>query len=177
MDVEFTPNADELLDRNEEASRSFDLADLPTLPTRRLVVVTCMDARLDPLRMLGLDVGEANIIRNAGGVVTDDVVRSICLSQRLLGTCEVLLVHHTDCGLHKLDESGLRRELEHELGVKPAWSMESFDDPYDDVAQSIQRLHMTPFLRQKVNVRGFVYEVTDGLLHEVGLHDRLRGMS
>ncbi len=130
-----------------------------------------MDSRIDTFKILGLGNGEAHIIRNAGGVITDDVIRSLCLSQRLLGTREVILVHHTDCGLQKVDENEFRRELEEELGVKPWWSLEAFSDPYRDVAQSMQRLAMTPFLPHKEHIRGFVYDVTDGLLHEVAKQD------
>ena len=136
-------------------------------PIRHLAVVACMDSRIDTFKVLGLGNGEAHIIRNAGGVITDDVIRSLCLSQRLLGTREVILVHHTDCGLQRVDENEFRQQLEDELGVKPWWSLETFSDPYRDVAQSIKRLRMTPFLPHKDHVRGFVYDVTDGLLHEV----------
>lgn len=130
-----------------------------------------MDSRIDTFKILGLANGEAHIIRNAGGVITDDVVRSLCLSQRLLGTREVILVHHTDCGLQRVDENEFRQELEDELGVKPWWSLETFSDPYRDVAQSMQRLHTTLFLPHKDHIRGFVYDVTDGLLHEVKAGD------
>jgi carbonic anhydrase len=126
-----------------------------------------MDSRIDTFKILGLGNGEAHIIRNAGGVITDDVIRSLCLSQRLLGTQEIILVHHTDCGLQRVNEIEFRQELEDELGIKPWWSLETFTDPYRDVAQSMQRLHTTPFLPHKKHIRGFVYDVTDGLLHEV----------
>ena len=128
-----------------------------------------MDSRIDTFAILGLDDGDAHIIRNAGGVITDDVIRSLCLSQRFLGTREVILIHHTDCGLQQVDEATFRTELETELGIKPWWSLETFTDPYDDVRQSIQRLYMTPFIPHKIHIRGFVYDVTDGLLHEIRL--------
>ncbi len=126
-----------------------------------------MDSRIDTFAVLGLGNGEAHIIRNAGGVITDDVIRSLCLSQRFLGTREIVLVHHTDCGLQKVDEAEFREQLATELGVKPWWSLEAFTDPYVDVQQSIQRLRMTPFIPHKDSIAGFVYDVTDGLLHEV----------
>ncbi len=163
----FTPSADELVKLNAVYASEFHDDELQVAPTRNLAVVACMDSRIDTFAVLGLANGEAHIIRNAGGIITDDVIRSLCLSQRFLGTREIILVHHTDCGLQLVDETEFRRELEAELGVKPWWSLETFTDPYADVRQSIQRLHMTPFIRYKGNIRGFVYDVTDGLLHEV----------
>ena len=172
MTEHFEPNADELIGYNIDFAEGFADSELQVSPMRNLAVVACMDSRIDTFKILGLGNGEAHIIRNAGGVITDDVIRSLCLSQRLLGTREVLLVHHTDCGLQKVDEDDFRSELEAELGVKPWWSLESFKDPYADIAQSIQRLHMTPFLPHKDHIRGFVYDVTDGRLNEVTLADR-----
>lgn len=163
----FTPSADELVANNASAAASFDDADLQVAPLRQLAVVACMDSRMDIFKILGLGNGEAHIIRNAGGIITDDVVRSLCLSQRLLGTREIILVHHTDCGMQKVKADEFKAELEAELGVKPSWAVESFDDPYADTRQSIQRLHHNPFVLHKDFVRGFVYDVTDGLLHEV----------
>jgi carbonic anhydrase len=171
MAPEFHPNASELVERNRRWARGFDGGDLQVEPTRHLAVVACMDSRIDTFAVLGLANGEAHIIRNAGGVITDDVIRSLCLSQRFLGTREIVLLHHTDCGLQKVDEEAFRRELEAELGVKPWWSLETFRDPYRDVRQSMQRLLLTPFLPHKDHMRGFVYDVTDGLLHEVELDD------
>ncbi|MGI9615177.1 MAG: beta-class carbonic anhydrase [Acidimicrobiales bacterium] len=167
MATDFTPNTDELIGNNVTQAQGFEDADLQVAPMRHLAIVACMDSRIDTFKILGLGNGEAHIIRNAGGVITDDVIRSLCLSQRLLGTREVILVHHTDCGLQKVDETDFRQELEDELGVKPWWSLEAFTDPYRDVAQSMRRLQMTPFLPHKDHIRGFVYDVTDGLLHEV----------
>ena len=163
----FTPSADELLAANTSFAAGFRDAGLEVAPTRRLAVVTCMDSRIDTFQILGLAKGEAHIIRNAGGVVTDDVIRSLCLSQRLLGTREIMLVHHTDCGLQKVREDDFRARLEAEVGVKPRWPVESFSDPYADVAQSILRLQLNPFVAVKDHIRGFVYDVTTGLLHEV----------
>ena len=165
----FHPVTDELLEHNAAFATEFADSDLQVSPIRHLAVVACMDSRIDTFKILGLANGEAHIIRNAGGVITDDVIRSLCLSQRLLGTREVILVHHTDCGLQKVNENDFRNELETELGVKPWWSLETFTDPYADIRQSIQRLYMTPFLPYKHDIRGFVYDVTDGLLHEVDL--------
>lgn len=162
MPADFSPNTDELLAHNAAYAAEFHDDQLQVEPKRKLAVVACMDSRIDAFAVLGLANGDAHIIRNAGGVITDDVIRSLCLSQRFLGTEEIILVHHTDCGLQKVDEAVLRTELEAELGVKPWWSMETFTDPYADVRQSIKRLMMTPFIRHKEHIRGFVYDVTDG---------------
>lgn len=161
------PNVPELIDRNRSYAADFHDADLQVQPTRHLAVVACMDSRIDTFAVLGLDNGEAHIIRNAGGVITDDVIRSLCLSQRFLGTREIVLVHHTDCGLQKVDEAAFREELAAEIGIKPRWSLEAFSDPYADVRQSIQRLWTTPFIVHKDHIAGFVYDVTSGILHEV----------
>ena len=163
----FEPSAEELVRRNATFASHFRDADLQVMPLRHLAIVACMDSRMDVFEMLGLGHGEAHIIRNAGGVITDDVIRSLCLSQRNLGTREIILIHHTDCGLQRVSEDEFKAALQAELGVKPWWALESFTDPYVDVSQSIQRLHLTPFLPFKDNIRGFVYDVTDGRLHEV----------
>ena len=167
MTEPFSANTDELLSKNAEYAGVFHDSDLQVAPTRNLAVVACMDSRMDIFQILGLGNGEAHIIRNAGGVITDDVIRSLCLSQRFLGTKEIVLLHHTDCGLSKVDESEFREELAAELGVKPWWSLEAFSDPEEDVRQSMQRLHMTPFISHKEHLRGFVYEVETGRLREV----------
>jgi carbonic anhydrase len=164
---DFNPSADELVAHNRAFAADFTDGDLQVAPTRKLAVVACMDSRMDIFKLLGLGNGEAHIIRNAGGVVTDDVIRSLCLSQRLLGTREIVLVHHTDCGLQKVHEAHFRDELLAELGVTPPWVVESFDDPFVDVRQSYRRLDISPFLRHKDLVRGFVYDVETGRLHEV----------
>ena len=122
--------------------------------------------------ILGLQHGEAHIIRNAGGVITDDVIRSLCLSQRFLGTREIILLHHTDCGLMRVTEDSFKAELEAEIGIKPWWALESFSDPHADVLQSIRRLHATPFITHKQHIRGFVYNVETGLLEEVEANDK-----
>ena len=163
----FDPNADELLALNAERAESFDNGGLAVRPQRKLAIVACMDSRMDIFEILGLANGEAHVIRNAGGVITDDVIRSLCLSQRKLGTREVILLHHTDCGLQTVTEDAFKAELETELGIKPWWALESFSDPYTDTRQSMRRLEMTPFVPHKDHIRGFVYDVDSGRLHEV----------
>lgn len=167
MDDDFRPTVDELLANNLDYAASFDSQGLPAAPARRVAIVVCMDSRMSIPAILGLDPGDAHIIRNAGGVVTDDVIRSLCLSQRALGTREIILIHHTDCGLQKVTEDGFKAGLEEEIGVRPHWSVEAFDDPYKDVRQSVQRLVRSPFIFHKDHIRGFVYDVATGLLDEV----------
>src|SRR4029078_13334294 len=154
-DGSFVPNADELLANNERYSEGFDEQDLAVNPRRQLAIVACMDSRMDIFEMLGLAHGDAHIIRNAGGVVTEDVIRSLVLSQRLLGTREILLLHHTDCGLQQLTGETLKDEIEVETGVRPSWAFESFKDPYQNVGQSIRRLQVSPFIIHKEHIRGF----------------------
>ena len=163
----FQPSADELLTFNEHYVTQFSDHDLALRPARHLAIVTCMDSRMDIFQMLGLKHGDAHIIRNAGGVVTDDVIRSLVLSQRFLGTREVILVHHTNCGLQAINEADFKASLEAEVGIKPWWALECFSDPYDDTRQSINRLRQSPFVKYKEHIRGFVYDVADGRLHEV----------
>ena len=172
MTDDFHPSTPELLDGNAAFARDFDGAGMPAAPARRLAVVACMDTRIDVLGLLGLRAGEAHIIRNAGGVVTDDVIRSLCLSQRLLGTREVILVHHTGCGLQMLDEHRFLAELEAEVGIRPSWALDAFADPYEDVVESMRRLRSSPFLLYKSHMRGFVYDVADGNLHEAQASNR-----
>jgi carbonic anhydrase len=164
---DFEPSVDSLLQNNRSFATSFDASELQVAPTRQLAVVTCMDSRMDVFQILGLGNGEAHIIRNAGGVITDDVIRSLCLSQRALGTREIILVHHTNCGLHLVSEDQFKADLERELGIKPWWALESFGDPYADVRQSIKRLELTPFVTHKSWISGFVYDVTTGRLDPV----------
>jgi carbonic anhydrase len=166
-DDPFVPNANDLVANNSRFVETFDGGGLEVAPTRRLAVVLCMDSRMDTFQILGLGNGEAHIVRNAGGIITDDVIRSLCLSQRFLGTREIILLHHTDCGLQKVNEDEFKAELVAETGVKPWWAIESFDDPYADVRQSIHRLMLTPFIPHKDHIRGFVYDVTDGRVREV----------
>ncbi|MEZ5166688.1 MAG: carbonic anhydrase [Acidimicrobiales bacterium] len=166
-DDDFTPSADEFLANNAGYAAGHDHRHLPVAPSRQVAVVACMDSRMPIFPILGLEPGQAHVIRNAGGVVTDDVVRSLCLSQRALGTREIILIHHTDCGLQKVTEPEFNAALEAELGVRPAWALEAFVDPYADTLQSIRRLELSPFLLHKDHIRGFVYDVDTGRLDEV----------
>ena len=177
MPDDFTPTTDELLLNNTRYAQDYADQDLALRPRRHLAIVACMDSRMDIFQMLGLAHGDAHVIRNAGGVVTDDVIRSLVLSQRLLGTREIILIHHTNCGVQGIDEDDFRAELEAEFGIKPRWSLECFTDPYQDTRQSMSRLHRTPYLQHKEHVRGFVYDVADGLLHEVESDPRHIGLS
>ena len=158
---------DELIANNDEYAASFDKADLPLPPGKKVAVLACMDARLQVYEVLGLDVGDAHIIRNAGGVVTDDAIRSLAISQRLLGTEEIVLIHHTDCGMLTFTDDNFKAELEQETGIKPTWAAEAFTDLDADVRQSINRIKASPFIPRKDSVRGFVYDVHDGRLREV----------
>jgi carbonic anhydrase len=158
---------DELLKNNAAYAESFEKERLPLPPARGVAVVACMDARLDVHKILGLEEGDAHVIRNAGGVITDDEVRSLTISQRLLGTREVVLIHHTDCGMLTFSDDDLKAQIHEEVGVKPHFSMESFSDLEEDVRQSIARIKASPFVPHKESVRGFVYEVESGRLREV----------
>jgi carbonic anhydrase len=158
---------DDLLNNNENYARSFDKGDLAAPPSMKTAVVACMDARIDVHKLLGLEVGEAHVIRNAGGVVTDDAIRSLAISQRRLGTEEILLIHHTDCGMLTIDEDDFKAELEQDTGVRPDWPVETFSDLDDNVRKSIERVHASPFLPNTGSVRGFVYDVESGRLREV----------
>jgi carbonic anhydrase len=158
---------DELLGNADVYAQAFDKAGLPLPPSRRVAIVACMDARLNPYALLGLQEGDAHVIRNAGGVITDDEIRSLAISQRLLGTEEIMLIHHTDCGMLTFRDDDLRREIQHETGVKPEWAAEAFDDLEEDVRQSIARIEASPFIPRKNRIRGFVYEVETGRLREV----------
>jgi carbonic anhydrase len=157
---------DDVLQNAERYASSFDKADLPMPPGRKLAVVACMDARLIPTKVLGLQEGDAHVIRNAGGVVTDDTIRSLAISQHKLGTEEIVLIHHTDCGMLTFRDDDFREELQDETGVKPSWAAESFTDLDRDLRQSMERIRNSPFIPKK-NVRGFVYEVETGKLREV----------
>jgi carbonic anhydrase len=159
-------NTDEVVRNAEQYASSFDKADLPIPPARKLAVVACMDARLIPTRVLGLDEGDAHVIRNAGGAVTDDTIRSLAISQRLLGTEEIILMHHTDCGMLTFSDDDFKRSIQEDTGIRPTWAAEAFDDLEEDVRQSIARIQASPFIPRK-NVRGFVYEVETGALREV----------
>ncbi len=158
---------DELLANNEAYAESFDKGNLPLPPARKIAIVTCMDARLSPYVMLGLTEGDAHVIRNAGGVVTDDEIRSLAISQRLLGTEEIVLIHHTDCGMLTFTDDEFRSQVQADTGIKPHWSAESFADLDEDVRQSIARVKASPFIPHTDEVRGFVYDVETGKLREV----------
>jgi len=158
---------DELIVNNAAFAASLPVAHLDVRPQRRLAIVTCMDSRLDVFAALGLRHGEAHILRNAGGVITDDVIRSLAVSQRRLLTREVMLVHHTDCGMQTLTDDGFRAELQEASGVAPAFAIESFSDLDGDVRQSILRVRRSPFLLHRELVRGFVYDVDTHVLREV----------
>jgi carbonic anhydrase len=158
---------DELIAHNEQYAASFDQGDLPLPPARKVAVVACMDARLHVHGLLGLDDGDAHVIRNAGGVVTDDAIRSLAISQRLLGTEEIVLIHHTDCGMLTFTDDQFKADIERETGIRPEWAAEAFPDPEGDVRQSMARIQASPFIPRKDSVRGFVYEVETGRLREV----------
>jgi len=158
---------DELLANNEAYAARFDKGDLPLPPARKLAIIACMDARLSPYAMLGLKEGDAHVIRNAGGVVTDDEIRSLAISQRLLGTEEVMLIHHTGCGMLTFSDDDFKRQIEEDTGIKPQWAAEAFGDLDRDVRQSIARIKASPFIPNKDHLRGFVYEVETGRLREV----------
>jgi carbonic anhydrase len=158
---------DQLLENADRYAQGFDHGDLPLPPAKRVAVLACMDARLNPYALLGLSEGDAHVIRNAGGVVTDDEIRSLSISQRLLGTEEIILIHHTDCGMLTFQDDAFRRAIQEETGIKPEWAVETFDNLEDDVRQSIARIKSSPFIPKKDEVRGFVYDVKTGRLNEV----------
>ena len=158
---------DELLANATRYAAAFDKGDLPLPPARGVAVVACMDARLNPYGLLGLTEGDAHVIRNAGGVVTADERRSLAISQRLLGTTEIILIHHTDCGMLTFTDDEFKRSVQDDTGIKPAWAAEAFPDLDEDVRQSIARIKASPFIPRKDSVRGFVYEVETGRLRPV----------
>ena len=158
---------DELLRNAEQYAANFDKGDLPLPPGRKVAVLACMDARLNPYGLLGLQEGDAHVIRNAGGVVTDDEIRSLAISQRLLGTEEIILIHHTDCGMLTFTDDEFKRSVQEDTGIKPEWAAEAFPDLDEDVRQSVARIQASPFIPNKDSVRGFVYEVETGRLREV----------
>ena len=158
---------DEFVRNAASYGEAFEGGALPVAPAKGVAVVACMDARLNPYGLLGLHEGDAHVIRNAGGVITDDEIRSLSISQRLLGTEEIMLIHHTDCGMLTFRDDEFRRQLQDETGIKPEWPAEAFDDLEDDVRQSIARIKASPFIPKKDQVRGFVYEVESGRLREV----------
>ena len=157
---------DEFLDANASYAGAFE-GPLPLPPARQVAALVCMDARLDPAKFLGLEEGDAHVIRNAGGVATEDALRSLAISQRLLDTTEIVLVHHTDCGMLTFQDDDFRQGIEAETGIRPSWSSEAFPDPGDDVRQSINRIKASPFIPHTDHVRGFVFDVATGRLDEV----------
>jgi carbonic anhydrase len=157
---------EEFLANNARYAQAF-AGPLPLPPARHVAVVACMDARLNVYAILGLNEGEAHVIRNAGGVITDDQIRSLAISQRLLGTREIILIHHTDCGMLTFTDDQFKRAIQDETGIKPSWSVEAFPDLDEDVRQSIARIQASPFIPHKDTVRGFVFDVATGKLNEV----------
>jgi carbonic anhydrase len=157
---------DDLLANNAEYAASFS-GPLPLPPAKGVVVLACMDARLDVFRLLGLREGDAHVIRNAGGVVTDDAIRSLTISQRLLGTTEIILIHHTDCGMLTFTDDSFKTDIQTDTGVRPHWSPEAFPDLEEDVRQSIARIKVSPFVPSRDSIRGFVFDVATGRLNEV----------
>lgn len=158
---------DQLVKNNESYAAGFTKGGLPMPPGMKVAVLACMDARLDLHKILGLEVGDAHVIRNAGGVVTDDAIRSLVISQRLLGTEEIVLIHHSDCGMVTFRDDELKSEIEKETGIRPQFALEAFGDVDSDVRQSIARIEASPFIPKKSNIRGFVYDVESGRLNEV----------
>jgi len=157
---------DEYLANNARYAESFS-GPLPMPPSKQIAIVACMDARLNVYGLLGLGDGEAHVIRNAGGVVTDDEIRSLAISQRLLGTREIMLIHHTDCGMLTFTDDAFKRSIQDDTGIKPAWGAEAFPDLGEDVRQSIARIKASPFVPHKDSIRGFVFDVATGRLNEV----------
>src|SRR5246127_2208983 len=157
---------DQYLANNAEYARNF-VGPLPLPPSKHVAVVACMDARLNVYALLGLNDGEAHVIRNAGGVITDDEIRSLAISQRLLGTKEIILIHHTDCGMLTFTDDAFKRSIQEETGIKPEWAAEAFADLDEDVRQSKARILASPFIPHKESVRGFVFDVATGKLNEV----------
>jgi carbonic anhydrase len=158
---------DAFLDHNARSLASFSVGHLPVEPRKKIAIVACMDARVETGALLGLEEGDAHVIRNAGGVVRDDVIRSLTISQRLLGTREVMLIHHTDCGMLTFEDGELKEAIQKETGIRPSFAMEAFSDLEEEVRQSIARVCASPFVVHKDAVRGFVYEVETGRLREV----------
>jgi carbonic anhydrase len=158
----------ELLANNADYAAEFDQGHLPLPPAKKVAVLACMDARLDPAKVLGLEEGDAHVIRNAGGVASEDAVRSLVISQRLLGTEEIILIHHTDCGMETFDDTTVKDQILAETGLRPGFALEAFPSAEDDVRQTAARIRANPFIPKK-DVRGFVYEVETGNLREITL--------
>jgi carbonic anhydrase len=161
-------STDELISNNSGYVASFEIGELPLPPAKKVAVLACMDARLDPAKALGLKEGDAHVIRNAGGVATDDALRSLVISQRLLGTEEIILIHHTDCGMETFTDDAVKEQIRAETGLRPSFALEAFPKAEDDVKQTAARIKANPFVPRK-NIRGFIYEVETGRLREVPL--------
>ena len=160
-------NTDDLLARNAQFAAGFEATGLPMVPGRKVAVLACMDARLDPARALGLEPGDAHVIRNSGGVVTEDAIRSLVISQRLLGTEEIVLIHHTGCGMLTFTDDDVLDTIESDVGTRPDFALRSFPDLDENVRESIAALRANPFLPHTQSVRGFVYDIETGALDEV----------
>jgi carbonic anhydrase len=158
----------ELITNNEEYASNFDKGNLPTPPAKKVAVLACMDARLDPAKALGLREGDAHVIRNAGGVATEDAIRSLVISQRLLGTEEIILIHHTDCGMETFTDDAVKELIFSDTGIRPSFALEAFPKAEEDVKQTAARIKASPFVPHKA-IRGFLYEVESGRLREVSL--------
>jgi carbonic anhydrase len=167
VEAQTVSSTDELLKNARAYAERFNDGEVPLRPARKVAVLACMDSRVDLVGLFGLELGDAHMIRNAGGVVTDDAIRSLAISQRMLGTREIMLLHHTDCGMQTFSDDDFKRSLLHETGIKPAWAVEAFDDLDEDVRQSIARIQASPFIPNKDSVRGFVYDVHSGEVREV----------
>jgi carbonic anhydrase len=161
-------STDELVSNNSSYAAGFTKGDLPLPPAKKVVVLACMDARLDPAKALGLQEGDAHVIRNAGGVASEDALRSLVISQRLLGTEEIILVHHTDCGMETFSDDAVKEQIRADTGLRPSFALEAFPKVEDDVKQTAARIRANPFVPKK-NIRGFVYEVETGRLREIPL--------
>ncbi len=158
---------EQLLRNNEAYTKSFKKGSLPLPPSRKVAVLACMDARLDVHKILGLEEGEAHVIRNAGGVATDDAIRSLVISQRLLGTQEIILIHHTDCGMLTFTDDDVKKKIQSETGIRPQFALEAFPNLEEDVRQSIGRIKASPFIPRKDRIRGFVYDIKTARLREI----------
>jgi carbonic anhydrase len=158
---------DELLTASAAYAATFDKGSLPLPPARKVAVLACMDARLDPAKVLGLQEGDAHVIRNAGGVASEDAIRSLVISQRLLGTEAIVLIHHTDCGMVTFDDNTVKAQIAADTGIRPSFALEAFPEADEDVRQTIARIQASPFIPNKSDIRGFVYEVESGRLREI----------
>lgn len=160
---------EEFLAANTAYASAFTKGDLPLPPGRKVAVLACMDARLDPAKVLGLSEGDAHVIRNAGGVASEDAIRSLVISQRLLGTTDIVLIHHTDCGMVTFSDDDVKNQILADTGLRPSFALEAFPDAEEDVRQSIRRIRSNPFIPHRDVVRGFIYDVRTGRLHEVAV--------